>query len=462
MKGYTVGRLLRSLEVDTGRYAKDLLETTISGISTDSRTLGKGDVFFALHGSQYDGAEYVENAFKNEALCAVVNADSIKSNFAGYPVIPVDDTIRTLGDAARDYRSMFKGTVIAVTGTSGKTTVKEMMLSVLGKKWCVHGNRGNFNNHIGLPLSLFGLDDTHECAVFELGMSAPGEIAYLAGLAKPQIGVILNVGPGHLEFFDSVMAIAYEKMKLIDLLGYDGTAVINGDDELLRARESRYKSRILRFGINGPWDYRAENVDMRPDGCASFEIEGRRITLKVPGLHNVYNALAAYTVGKLMGVDSCEAVDALESFTAPKMRMEQFEKNRIRYINDSYNANPLSMKVAVEVLKAVEISSKGRKIAVLGDMLELGAFSEQAHIDAGKLFSKAGLALLCLTGEHAEQYKQGAVDGGMNKDSILSFLNIDSAAQFINENKRPGDVILIKGSRAVGMEKFFSAIDGID
>jgi len=462
MKGYTVGRLLRSLEVDTGRYEKDLLETTISGISTDSRTLGKGDVFFALHGSQYDGAEYVENAFMNGALCAVVNTDSIKSNFAGHPVIPVDDTIRALGIAARDYRSMFKGTVIAVTGTSGKTTVKEMMLSVLGKKWRVHGNRGNFNNHIGLPLSLFGLDDTHECAVFELGMSAPGEIAYLADIAKPQIGVILNVGPGHLEFFESVMAIAYEKKKLIDFLGYDGTAVINGDDELLRVRETRYKSHILRFGINGQWDFRAENVDMHPDGCTSFEIEGRRITLKAPGLHNVYNALAAYTVGKLMGVDSSEAVDALESFTAPKMRMEQFEKNGIRYINDSYNANPLSMKGAVEVLKAFEISGKGRKIAVLGDMLELGTFSEQAHIDAGKLFSKAGLTLFCLIGEYAEQYQQGAIYGGMSKESILNFSDIDSAAQFINENKRPGDVILIKGSRAVGMEKFFSAIDGID
>ena len=462
MKGYTLRMLLSALHADASSLANDLLEREIVGISTDSRTIRQGEVFFALRGKKYDGSQYVKTAFTNGALCAVINASSIKNNYRDMPIIPVTDTIRALGDTAFTYRSLFSGKVIAITGTSGKTTVKEMLRSVLAKRLRVHSTRGNLNNHIGLPLSVFGLEENHECAVFELGMSAPGEIAYLTGIAQPHIGVILNVGPAHMEFFPSLEAVAEAKLELLEKLGDGGTAVINGDDELLRRNMSPTLSRIVTFGINGPWDYVAGNVFIHPDGCASFDIKGFRVMLKVPGLHNVYNALAAYAVGMLMGVEAHEAVAALETFTAPEMRMQIVEKKGVRFINDSYNANPMSMESAAGVLKTMTPLEGGRKIAVLGDMLELGSLCEDAHFKIGRLFARSGITRLCLVGRYAVHYKCGAIAGGMNQEHIRNFPDPETAARFIDEIKCSGDIILVKGSRAVGMEKIISLIDGID
>ncbi len=455
MKKYTTGHLLSSLGADAEKFPEELLSRSIAGVSTDSRTIKKGDVFFALRGDRFDGADYVEKVIESGALCAVVNADSMKSGFGKLPVIPVGDTVRALGDAARDYRSMFTGTVIAVTGTTGKTTAKEMMLTILGKRLKVHGTKGNYNNFIGLPLSVFGLSEEHECAVFELGMSAPGEIAYLAGIAQPDVGVILNVGPAHMEYFTSLEAVAEAKMELLDVLGSSGTLVINGDDELLKSVPSRCKCSIVNFGINAPCNYLAENVVINPDGCPSFDVEGHHVTLKVPGLHNVYNALAAYTIGIFMGVGGSEAGEALENFTAPDKRMQVVMKNGVRYINDSYNANPMSMKCAAEVLKAVDVPNGGRKIAVLGNMLELGDFTEDAHLKTGTVFAGLGLEWLCLVGGNAVHYEKGAVEGGMNPEKIRSFTDVEAASRFIDGIKRPCDVILIKGSRRMEMEKVF-------
>ncbi|MFC1528455.1 UDP-N-acetylmuramoyl-tripeptide--D-alanyl-D-alanine ligase [Candidatus Latescibacterota bacterium] len=453
MKPFTLRKLLAALDAGMERFPEALLERNISGVSTDSRTIKDGDVFFAIRGEKFDGAEYVLEAFKSGAICALVNENSMKGEFDKLSVLPVKDTIRALGEVARDYRSSFKGTVIAITGTTGKTTCREMMLAVLSTRFHVHGTKGNYNNYIGMPLTVFGLDDSHEYAVFELGMSAPGEIAYLAGIAKPDVGVILNVGPAHMEFFPSVKFVADAKMELLDALDSEGTAIINGDDEHLKAGKFRSKSRLVRFGINRPWDYWAENVAVHPDGCYSFDVEGQSVRLNVPGLHNVYNALAAYTTGMLLGAGSRETVEALESFTAPDKRMQIVEKNGIRFINDSYNANPMSMKSAADVLKTFTIPEGGRKIAVLGDMLELGNFSIEAHFNIGKVFAGLGFDLLCFVGENTAHYEQGAFDEGFIPEKIRCFLNVKTASEFINDFKRSGDLILVKGSRAVGMEK---------
>jgi UDP-N-acetylmuramoyl-tripeptide--D-alanyl-D-alanine ligase len=328
-----------------------------------------------------------------------------------------------------------------------------MMLAVLKTGFAVHGTSGNFNNHIGVPLTVFGLDTAHECAVFELGMSASGEIARLAEIVGPHIGVVLNVGPAHMEFFPSVEAIANAKMELFGTLDKDGTAVVNGDDTLLRDARFRCRCGLVAFAVESDADYRAENVHVGDNGCAVFEVEGNTVTLAVPGVHNVYNALAAYTVGRLLGIDGVMAAKAIGKVSAPAMRMEIAEKRGITFINDAYNANPLSMKSAADVLRRMRPANGGRRIAVLGSMLELGGISADAHRTIGAEYGRIGLAWLCLVGDGADDYRRGALESGMEDGRIRCFGDSAAAASFIEENTHAGDVVLVKGSRGIRMER---------
>jgi len=459
MKDYKLQRVMSVLNINTKNYDNDFLNRQISGISTDSRSIREGEVFFAIRGNRYDGIDFVDKAYKTGRFFSIVNEDSVEEKNIISPIASVKNTIHALGDVAKDYRSLFAGKVVAVTGTNGKTTVREMMLAVLGTRWSVHGSKGNFNNHIGLPLSIFGLEKKHDCAVFELGMNAPGEIAYLADITKPDIGVILNVGAGHLEFFTGLQEIADAKMELLDSIKEEGVVVINGDDELLKACDKRAHTGIVKFGIYNDCDYRAENSAIQQDGCALFDVEGYSIKLNVPGFHNIYNALAAYTVGRILEADGSMIARALEKFEAPKMRMQSFVKNGIHFIDDSYNANPVSMKVAADVLKNIK---KERKIAVLGNMLELGDKSDELHLETGKLFAGVGLGRLCLVGEKSDIYSDGAFQGGMKPEAIKKFSDIDSAIEYINEIKQAGDLIFVKGSRALGMERIINAVSEAD
>jgi len=459
MEEYSLKTLIRLFGGDPGVFTGLDPDRMIREIVTDSRTIRDGDVFFALKGKTYDGADFAENALKKGAVMAVVNRDATRGRMFSGPVLAVDDTLLALGVVAKDYRKRFTVKTVAVTGTSGKTTVKDMAIMILAKRHPVHGTPGNYNNFIGVPLSVFGLTTRHRWAVFELGMSAPGEIRYLADLTQPDVGVILNVGPGHIEFFKSLGEIAAAKMELLDALPSDGTAVINADDEFLKTAERRTHARIIGFGVKNRCEYRAENVELRQDGCVSFTVEGNRIDLNVPGLHNVYNALAAYAIGSIADVRGSDAAAALRSFTAPNMRMQSFIKNGIRFIDDSYNANPLSMRAAAEVLR--HIGGK-RRIAVLGDMLELGKEAETAHEEIGGLFGSIGLDLLCLVGNMAGGYRKGAVQSGMKAGSVWTFGDKNEAAEFIDRAKRPGDVILVKGSRALGLETIIHSLSGVD
>ncbi|MBN1290923.1 MAG: UDP-N-acetylmuramoyl-tripeptide--D-alanyl-D-alanine ligase [Candidatus Latescibacteria bacterium] len=448
-----MNRLLHSLNIDTSRFTNDFLGHEISGVSTDTRFIKKGDVFFALKGPRFDGADYVGRAFDAGASLSVVNQSSREKLLSWDRVVYVENSERALGSAASDYRELFIGKVIGLTGTSGKTTVKDMISKILGGQFQVHSTQGNFNNQIGLPLTIFGIDDSHNCAVLEMGMSAPGEIAYLASIARPDIGVLLNVGPAHLEFFGSIEKIADAKAELLESLGENGTAVVNGDDTLIESRLSRCKGKIVKFGINRMYDFKGENIVLHPDGCASFDIEEFTIKLNVPGSHNVYNALAAYAVASILGVDKMNIAMQLENITASSMRMERIERDGILFINDSYNANPLSMKAAADVLRNMENVSGGRKIAVLGDMLELGEGSEKAHREIGRLFGSLGINMLCFVGKSADFYAEGAWESGMHPDDVIIYDHVDDAVEFIENVKCPGDIILVKGSRALGMEK---------
>ncbi|MFA6470663.1 MAG: UDP-N-acetylmuramoyl-tripeptide--D-alanyl-D-alanine ligase [Candidatus Latescibacterota bacterium] len=459
MKEFTIGRLLSGLKIVSGKVPVELSCTKLTGISTDTRSIKAGDVFFGIKGEKYDGGAYCEDAFGSGAVLAVINEDAPAGIETEFPVVRVKDTVTALGDAAREYRAMFTGKVIGITGTNGKTTVKEMVLKILGKRYTVHGTSGNFNNNIGLPLSLFGLDDRHDCAVFEMGMSAPGEITYLAGIACPEIGVILNVGPAHMEFFRGIEEIADAKTELLRSLPENGTAVLNADDKYLMAREKNSPCRVVKFGINSPADFKGENIVVHEDGCATFTIENCPVSLRVPGYHMVYNALAAWSVGRLMGLDVGTITEALEDFSSPRMRMQITVKEGVRFINDSYNANPLSMKAAAEVLKSL-LRTKGTVItAVLGDMLELGTITEASHRETGKLFGKLGIEMLCLIGKYAAYYREGAIEAGMNPQNIRMFPAVAEAIPIIEERKFPGSTIFIKGSRALGLERIIADTD---
>ncbi|MHB9030844.1 MAG: UDP-N-acetylmuramoyl-tripeptide--D-alanyl-D-alanine ligase [Candidatus Latescibacterota bacterium] len=460
MTDYTLRQMLAAIGADAETLSETLLNRTPAGVSTDTRTVRPGDVFFGIRGDRFDGSAFAGKALESGAILAVVNEGAALDIDKNAPVVRVPDTIRALGDAARDYRSRFRGPVFAITGTNGKTTVKEMLRATLGTRFRVHATAGNLNNHIGLPLSVFGLEDGHECAVFELGMSAPGEIGYLAGIARPDFGIILNVGPGHMEFFESIEDVAEAKTELLRALSPRGAAVLNGDDPRLRARENGCSCRIVRFGIETSVDFRGEEVKLGSDGCASFRVEGFPVHLRVPGVHNVYNALAAWTAGRLAGLDGKEIVYALENFSAPKMRMQNIIRDGVCYINDSYNANPLSMRAAAEVLRVVRIPEGGRLVAVLGDMRELGLVAAEAHREIGKIFGSLRPSLLFLVGEQAALYREGALLSGMDAGGIHAFRNAEEALPAVSTVKRPGDVIFIKGSRALGMERFISDTDG--
>ena len=457
MRNYTIRHLLAAIGTDTKSLPGALCDRAFSGVSTNTRTVRPGDVFFGIRGERFDGGTFAGNALSAGAALAIVNRDTPVD---AAPVVRVDDTVRALGDAARDYRSRFTGKVVAVTGTNGKTTVKEMLLAVLGRRFRTHGTAGNLNNHIGLPLSVLGLTDDHECAVFELGMSAPGEIGYLADIAKPDIGIILNAGPAHMEFFGSLDRIADAKTELLRALAPEKTAVMNGDDPLLRARENGARCRIVRFGVETAAEFRAEDIEIGPEGAASFRVGETTVALKVPGRHNVYNALAAWSAGRLLGLDSAEIADALGGFRAPEMRLQTVEADGVRFINDSYNANPLSMRAAADVLRNTTIPRGGRLIVVLGDMRELGEISGSAHEEIGGLFGGLRPALLLLVGGNASFYREGALRSGLDAGVIHMFGTTAEAVPALTNMKRPGDVIFLKGSRALGLERLIPIRDG--
>ncbi len=432
----------------------------LTGVSTDTRTVKPGDVFFGIRGDRHDGSDFAADAVKAGAVLAVVNAGAGIAADRTLPLLRVSDTTKALGDAAREYRARFGGMVAAVTGTNGKTTVKEMLVKVLLSRFSVHGTSGNLNNHIGLPLSVFGLERGHERAVFEMGMSAAGEIAYLAGIARPGVGVLLNVGPGHMEFFRDLNAVADAKTELLRALPADGTAVMNADDPLLRAREDGARCRIIRFGIENACEYRGESIAFGSDGAALFRVEGHVVRLRVPGIHSVRNALAAYAAGRVLGVSGGEAAEALSDFSAPKMRMEIVERNGMRIINDAYNANPLSMRAAAETLAIMHKDRPGRLVAALGDMRELGDIAVEAHREIGRLFGALRPSALLLVGEHAGDYRDGALEAGMDGNAVSMFESAGEAARHIGIIVRAGDTVFVKGSRALGMERLALTPDG--
>lgn len=409
----------------------------IRGVSCDSRTIRPGMVFFALKGKRFDGHNFVRDIKKRGALLCIV-----EKRVKGIPYILVKDTIIALGDLAAYYRRRFKVTIIAVTGSNGKTTTKNLIAAFLSTNHRVLKNPHSYNNFIGLPLTLFGLHN-QEIAVVEMGMSEKGEIKRLCQIADPEIGIITNIGPAHLETLGDMEGVRKAKLELLSYLKGKGSLIINGDDPLLQHLKGY--SRVYTFGIYEKADLRATRVEVKGDST-NFWVEGRRYKMKLLGLHNVYNALGALLCAELIDKGRNKLWEkVLEDVKPEPMRIQIHHKGRITIINDAYNANPYSM---IEALRVLSLFHNRRRIAVLGDMRELGKSSERFHQQIGKEVKRMADFTIAV-GDDARFY--------LDKGDFY-FRKKEEAIKFIHRFLKPGDVVLIKGSRVMRMEKVVASI----
>jgi len=425
-------------------------DTAVAGASIDSRTLRPGDLFFALRGER-DGHQFVEQALAAGAAAAVV---ALSSGVRGPQILAVDDPQASLQRLGAEARRRWGKRVVCITGSAGKTTTKEMIAAVLATRYSVCKSEGNLNNHLGLPLSLLRLEDAHDVGVFELAMSHAGEIAELAGWAKPDAGVVTCVAPVHLEYFESVEAIARAKYELIQALDpTSGVAVLKSDDPLVA--KFAFAGRTLTFGVEKDAIFRAR--DLRQDHGESFEACGTRFNVHLPGRHNVLNALAALAVGSLFEVAPTNAAAALEAFRPAKMRGERLEWNGAVIINDCYNSNPQAALSMLEWLRQAPAS--GNRMAVLGEMLELGPAGPDLHRQVGATAARCAARLVGVRGL-AKQLVEGASAAGMAKEDCRFVETPEEAADLAAAWLRPGDIALFKASRGVRLERAIARLTG--
>jgi UDP-N-acetylmuramoyl-tripeptide--D-alanyl-D-alanine ligase len=424
----------------------------VEGISADSRTIKKGELFVAIEGTNYNGHDFVNDASRNGAVAAVVSRADLRADIA---LIQVSDTLKALGDIATFNRKRFDTPVVAITGTSGKTTTKEMIASALAVKFRILKNRGTENNFIGLPLALVNLNCQYDISILEMGTSRKGEIENLTRIASPNTGIITNIGQGHLESFGTKECIFKEKFKLIEHLPPTGLAILNLDDPMLSLAKQKknIKCKLVSFGINNPnCDYRAGKIVANRDHI-SFLLNTREpFKIRAVGRHNVYNALCAIATARSFGLDYESIRQGLNNFQTPPMRMYLRNLNGISIIEDCYNSNPQSMQAAIQALSDFE--TEGKRIVFFGDMLELGKESDRLHYYIGLLLAKSKIDILVTVGKLSCETLQGAIEAGINREFTLSFSCIEEAAKgFPWDVLEPGDVVLIKGSRMMQMEK---------
>ena len=428
----------------------------LAGVSTDTRQLCAGDVFVAIDGDRFDGHRFVADAFAGGAVAALVRYDRVDDLTAGDgPCLVVDDPLRAMARIARDHRRSFTGPVVGVTGSAGKTTAKEMIAAVLGHRFRVHKTPANENNEVGVPRSVLALDDSHEAAVFELAARQVGDIAYLADVVQPNIGVLLNIGTAHLEVFKSVERVAKAKGELLDYIRDEScVAFVNVDDCVIARGAKRTKGRLLGFGLRREGHFSGEGLVLDQEGCGHFSLQHTSFPrtsfqLRVPGRHNVYNALAAIAVGVECGIEPSESATVLSDFAPVGMRSEFLRNRGIRVINDCYNANPESLRAAVDLLCDMQV--EGRRIAVVGDMLELGEQSADLHEEAGR-YMASRLDVLLTVGDASEHLLAQARQEGMTAQDARHFRSHDELIDHARRLVSDGDTVLVKASRGVGLE----------
>jgi UDP-N-acetylmuramoyl-tripeptide--D-alanyl-D-alanine ligase len=421
-------------------------------ICTDSRALKPGQVFWVLRGGNFDGHAFVEQCFQKGGIAAVVEKEWFDQN--GKPArvyVPVGDTQQALTALARSYAERFRIPKIAVTGSNGKTTTKEMIAAVLRRSGKTLATEGNFNNHVGLPLTIFGLRSAHRYAVLEMGTNHPGEIRPLSETAQPGMAVVTNIGWSHLEHFGTKEAIRDEKLSII--AGFPrgaGTLFLNVDDPLLCDFRPPAKVRLVTFGLQRG-QIRPDGLAFDAEGCAHFRIGRTAFSLPIPGLHNVYNALAAIAVGMHLRIPKGEIAAALGAFSAPKFRMQVKRIHGVTVIDDCYNANPSSVRSALSTLAGYQ--ARERHVAVLGDMLELGPDAERLHAEIGHFLVEMGVDELYTFGTLSRHINQAARSKGLPRRAAHHFSDFDLMMAELGGSLRPGDVMLVKGSRGMRLER---------
>ncbi|MFQ5803753.1 MAG: UDP-N-acetylmuramoyl-tripeptide--D-alanyl-D-alanine ligase [Candidatus Methylomirabilales bacterium] len=433
----------------------------VERFSTDSRTLEPGDLFVALKGRTFDGQAFLPQALTRGAMGCVVSSPPGIPLSPGFVVIQVEDTQWALGQIANLWRRKVPVQVVAITGSNGKTTTKEMTGSILRQGYRVLVSSGNLNNLVGVPLSLFRLREDHQVAVLELAMNARGEIRRLAEMAEPDVGVITNIGQAHLEFLGSVEEVAEAKGELLPFLSGDRVTVLNQDDPHLTPLLPRVRGRILTFGLAARADVRGERIRMSRDGQTHFTLcagsKSQPIHLHVPGRMNVSNALAAAAVGVALGLDLDAIAAGLEGAPAAAMRMEKIlHSSGAVIINDAYNANPTSMAAALETF--FRMTREEEAIVVLGDMLELGSGSEAAHREVGALAARGRPALLITVGERARAIGEGAALQGFDAARIHCCRGHEEAEAVLRAQLTRTPWILVKASRGMKLEKLLEGL----
>jgi UDP-N-acetylmuramoyl-tripeptide--D-alanyl-D-alanine ligase len=432
----------------TGKFSP---EEVAVGYSIDSRTVGAGQLFFAVRGERLDGHDFVEQALKNGAVAAVVRKDQLGRYPEDARLLAVEDTLVALQALATAVRKQWGKPLIAVTGSAGKTTTKEAIAHVLSAQFRVLKSQGNFNNHFGLPLMLLKLEPEYEVAVIEMGMSHAGEIRALAKIAQPEIGVVTNVAPVHLEFFDSIAGIARAKYELVESLPANGTAVLNADDEYVSQFGRDFKGKVVMYGTRPTADVRAEKICSKGREGTEFEfvIGSVREAARLPlvGEHNVLNALAAVAVGLERGMKPSEAVAALATLAPAERRGEVLQLGNITAINDCYNSNPKALEAMVDALAAMAAK---RHVVVAGEMLELGSAGEELHRKAGRHIAGKKIDVLLGVRGLAQAMVDSARDAGICAEFVASS---EEAGEWLAREARDGDMVLLKASRGVKLEK---------
>lgn len=449
-----------------GRLMQGDPDAVFAGVSIDSRTIAPGEAFVAIRGEVHDGHAFLPQVLAGGATSGVVVAESALPGIADLlrshpqlPCVAVADTTRALGDMAAAHRRGSPAAVVAITGSNGKTSTRRMTVAVLGRRFEVLEPARNLNNQIGVPLTLFRLEPRHRWAVLELGTNMPGEIARLAEICRPDIAVLTNVGPAHLERLGSLDGVAAEKGALLAGLAPGGRAVLNADDSRVAALAARLGDRVVLFGTAAPARVRAAAVAATPAGIEfDLDLDGatERVRLPAFGRVMVHNALAAAAVGMLVGLTPAEIAAGLAAFQPVAGRMGVTAlPNGVHLVDDTYNANPASMRAAIETLS--DLRGPGRALLVLGDMRELGADAGRHHRDLGRLAAQARVDLVFACGEHAGEVAEGALAGGMPAGAVVTGSR-DRIRDAVTAELRPGDWVLVKGSRAMGMEVVSRAI----
>ena len=444
------------LEVVSGELILGNPGDCFQGVSIDSRTVKKGEIFIAIKGDRYDGHNFIAEAVAKGAGCIIAQRNQILLLGSKLPqaVVLVNDTLLALSSLAYCHRKKFGIPVIGITGSNGKTTTKEMLSSLLSSRYNVLKNEGTQNNLIGVSLTLLRLNPQHDIAVLEFGTNHFGEIRELARIAAPNMGIITNIGPAHLEFFGDERGVLREKWSLIEELTFPRIAVLNADDSLLQERIKNCPEDIqcFTFGLNNPADFLGKKAVCR-NKKLSFWVKNYRFQLKTCARINVYNALAAYAASRIFSLDAYDIINKFSQFKFPDARFQAKNIWGIKVIDDAYNANPVSLECALDAFRA--FPARGRKIAVIADMLELGGKGEILHRKAGVDLVRSGIDFIVGVGRLSHIACDEALSEGFNPQAVRKCHSVLDARNIIRGLVKKGDTVLLKGSRAMRLEEIF-------